>query len=42
MQRDMRAHPIRQPMMDRPDLQIDGFDAAERPFDIPYKMPLIT
>ena len=28
----MRAHAIRQPMMDRPDLQIDGFDAAERPF----------
>ena len=28
---DMRAHAIGQPVIDRPDLEIDGLDAAERP-----------
>jgi hypothetical protein len=27
--------------MNRSDLQVDGFDAAERPFDTPFVMPLI-
>ena len=26
----MRPHPILQPVVDRPDIQIDGLDAAER------------
>jgi hypothetical protein len=28
-QKHMGAHPVGQPMVDRPDLQIDGLDAAE-------------
>ena len=27
----VRAHSIRQPVIDRPDLQIDGFEAAKGP-----------
>ena len=27
---DMRADPIGQPMIDRPNLQIDGLDGAKR------------
>ena len=37
---DVRPHPVRQPVMDGPDLQIDGFDAAKGPLDIPFVMPL--
>jgi hypothetical protein len=37
---DVRPHPVRQPVMDGPDLQIDGFDAAKGSLDIPFVMPL--
>jgi len=40
--KDMRTDPIRQPVIHRANMQIDGFDAAEGAFDMPYVMPLIT
>jgi hypothetical protein len=39
---DVRTHPIGQPVMDRAYLEVDRLDAAECPFDIPYKTPLIS
>jgi hypothetical protein len=38
----MRAHPIGQPVIHRPDMQIDGLDATERPLNVPYITPPIT
>jgi hypothetical protein len=37
----MRPHPALQPVIHRPDVQIDGLDAAECALDTPYKTPLI-
>jgi hypothetical protein len=37
----MRPHTALQPVINRPDIQIDGLDATERTLDIPYKTPLI-
>ena len=32
-QEDVGAHPVGQPVVDRPDLEVDRLHAAERPFD---------
>jgi hypothetical protein len=32
-QKDMRAHPRGEPVVDRPDVQIDGLQAAEGALD---------
>jgi hypothetical protein len=37
----MGADPIRQAVVDRSDLEIDGLDGTEGAFDIPFVMPLI-
>jgi hypothetical protein len=41
-QEHVRPHPALQPVIDRPDIQIDSFDATERTLDLPYTMPLIS